>query len=313
MATTTLTNADLLQRFAQENAGKDLKSTNQSGVVTDAPDIGSANDPVAGEIYRRTETGDDNLDPGDDLSGIVNAGIFQSYNPQDAWRIASPSISRLDNWQLGGDGLTAQIRTLKALNDQYYGGSIDSPMGKQLIKLVNDPMLATQPGFKGLDIFAQPAAKPQVIPKPTTTPAVVNPNTGTSTGGTAAPASGGNSPGTGTGTAGTPFEGRDLQTTLNEFLESDPNLALNAALNRLRNQGTSQTFITWFTNNFTRYWGEYQGMIAAQAQNGQIPDISFVDFVQGLNLDQGYHLDAGPGRAGTQAQRFTDFLAQGTG
>jgi len=325
---TTLTNADLLKQFAQQNQGVDLKSTNQSGVVTDAPDVTADNNIYTDEILRRQATGDDDVSSANDIVSALNSPAFQDYTAADQSRMLTPALKALDNTVAGADGMTEQQRQIKALNDKLWGGSLDSPLGKLYQKALVDPLAPT---------FKQAAAP--VAPGATTTlPGVTTGPGGTSSydgsagaggladylqslghdpnvvqgirdggSGTAAPASGGNSPGQG----GT-FEGRDLQTTLDEFLESDPNLALNAALNRLRGQGTSQTFVNWFINSFDRFWGEYQGFIAQQAADGKVPDLSFVDYVNSLNLDQGYHLDAGPTRSGTQSQRFTEFLAQGT-
>lgn len=100
------------------------------------------------------------------------------------------------------------------------------------------------------------------------------------------------------------------QDILREFLESDPYLVLNHSLNSLRKRGTSMVFQQWFAQNFNRFLGEYQGMVAEQALQGVVPTVSFVDYVLGMNPDTQFAASAGPGTPGTQSQRYADFLSQ---
>lgn len=100
------------------------------------------------------------------------------------------------------------------------------------------------------------------------------------------------------------------QDILREFLESDPYLILNHSLNSLRKRGTSMMFQQWFAQNFNRFLGEYQGMVAEQALQGVIPTVSFIDFVLGMNPDTQFAASASPSTPGTQSQRYSDFLRQ---
>lgn len=99
-----------------------------------------------------------------------------------------------------------------------------------------------------------------------------------------------------------------VKQILKEFLESDPYLILNHSQNALRRRGASQMFQRWFNQNFNRFLGEYQGLVAEQALNGQVPTVSFVDYVLSLNLEQERAASAAPDQPGVQNYRFSNYL-----
>lgn len=147
-------------------------------------------------------------------------------------------------------------------------------------------------------VAQQPAGTPQ------TTQQVGSPNTGVT------PMQQSGQPITG----GQPLPGlaqqspEQIKQVLKEFLESDPYLILNHAQNVLRRRGASQMFQRWFNQNFNRFLGEYQGLVAEQALNGQVPTVSFVDYVLGLNLDQERAASAAPDQPGVQNYRFSSYI-----
>jgi hypothetical protein len=99
---------------------------------------------------------------------------------------------------------------------------------------------------------------------------------------------------------------------LNEFLESDPDLALNLAANELRSRGASNVFMQWFVGNFQSFWGRYLGELAFQASQGQVPTMSFVDFVGSMDPNREFFGTGAP-RArsvGAQSSRFAQFVTQ---
>lgn len=98
------------------------------------------------------------------------------------------------------------------------------------------------------------------------------------------------------------------QEVLKEFLEAEPYLILNHAQNALRRRGASQMFQSWFNQNFNRFLGEYQGMLAEQALRGEIPTVSFVDYVLGLNLDQERAAGSNISQPGVQSNRFASYV-----
>ncbi len=99
---------------------------------------------------------------------------------------------------------------------------------------------------------------------------------------------------------------------LAEFLESDPKLVLNAVMNKFRADGVAQTFLTWFGQNFDRFWGQYLGLIAQQAMNGEVPTLSFVEFIQSFDITQSFFAESGLRRPGGASRRFAEFQTQQT-
>lgn len=97
-----------------------------------------------------------------------------------------------------------------------------------------------------------------------------------------------NAPGTGSnGVTVTP----DL---LKEFVNSDFSLAFNKVLNGFRDAGAASMFLDWFSKQLFRYQGEYEGEVADQALNGQVPTGSWTSFLarKGL-LDPSLASDVG--------------------
>ncbi|KKM75935.1 hypothetical protein LCGC14_1385240 [marine sediment metagenome] len=114
------------------------------------------------------------------------------------------------------------------------------------------------------------------------------------------------------GTAGTGSldQGQTSPTNiLAEFLESDPNLVMNAVLNRFRSGGGSQIFLTWFGRNFDRFWSEYLGVIAEEALGGNIPSTQFVPWILGNDLVKQFFGDSALAR-GDSSSRFASFAEQ---
>ena len=74
------------------------------------------------------------------------------------------------------------------------------------------------------------------------------------------------------------------QETLNEFLESDFNLAFGAMLNEQRTAGGAAMFVNWLSSQFFRYTSEFKGDIAAQALEGKVPSGSFDGFLRRKGL-----------------------------
>jgi len=145
---------------------------------------------------------------------------------------------------------------------------------------------------------------------PTSTPTIqpVPPNTTTPTN---QPST---NPGSNTGNGQTPTNSSmSTADLLKEFLESDPDLMLNMVGNHFRAMGASNVFMQWFTNNFRSFWGRYLGMLAEQAYNGQVPNVSFVDWVMGMDPTGSFYQDGGPRTgSGTSSATFANFAnAQG--
>jgi len=96
---------------------------------------------------------------------------------------------------------------------------------------------------------------------------------------------------------------------LKEFLNSDPDLMLNAVLNRFRDKGSSQVFLRWFRNNFDRFWGEYLGRVAEQALAGSFDHPNFVDWLMSIDTVNAFFADSSVTRASSNNSRFSSFLA----
>lgn len=162
------------------------------------------------------------------------------------------------------------------------------------------------PGLSSYDPNAQVYTNPQgtastpasgVAPAPTSAPMTTAPTAGP-TGQPSAnpqPAAGGVPPNAQTSTA-------DL---LKEFLESDPDLMLNMVANHFRDGGASSVFMQWFTNNFRSFWGRYLGYVAEQAYNGQIPTLSFVDWVMQFDTQGAYYAGGGSRQVASNASSST--------
>lgn len=98
-----------------------------------------------------------------------------------------------------------------------------------------------------------------------------------------------------------------LRSELDEFLNSDPNLVLNQTLNQLREKGESVNTRIWFRNNFDNFWGQYKGIVAQKASDGTPFDLSFVNFVKQMNLDQEQAASSSTQTAAGRGSRFASF------
>jgi len=123
--------------------------------------------------------------------------------------------------------------------------------------------------------------------------------------------------GTGTGTGTTPTvdpatspaqAGIPTSRLLKDYLESDPNLMLGLALNKFKEQGASANFTSWFQRGFNQFWQQYLGMLASQAVNGVVPDLSFVDFVTWLDPNRPY-IGTNTSQTGRTSSRFAEWAA----
>jgi hypothetical protein len=90
---------------------------------------------------------------------------------------------------------------------------------------------------------------------------------------------------------------------LREFVDSDFSLGFNAMMNQFRNAGAAGIFLNWLGGQFNRLLGEYEGNIAQQALNGQVPQGGMTDFLVRKGL-----LDAP--LAGGDAPGFADFASR---
>ena len=101
--------------------------------------------------------------------------------------------------------------------------------------------------------------------------------------------------------------GLTVPELLKKYLESDPRLMLGAALNSFNAAGASQNFNNWFERNFDSFWTRYLGTLAAQAVQGQIPNVSFVDYVKRLDTT-GQFFGATARDSNRQSQVFSDYV-----
>lgn len=153
-----------------------------------------------------------------------------------------------------------------------------------------NPSAMSPQAYNSTPVYTNPAGTQQGLPKPITTPApTVNtqqPTTQTPTQqGVTTPNQQQQPTPTQQGTGDNP-QGPSTADLLNRFLESDPDLMLNLTANKFRDMGASNVFMQWFTSNFNQFWGEFLGRIAAQAAAGQVPDMSFVDWVMNMDPQQ---------------------------
>lgn len=116
---------------------------------------------------------------------------------------------------------------------------------------------------------------------------------------------------TATATSTTQQGAPEPKQLLKDFLESDPKLMLGLASNSLRSRGASPVFMNWFTRNFDQFWNQYLGMLAQQAEAGQLPSTSFVGFVQSLDPTGQFFGGVGGGGLGGQ-NRFAQYAASRT-
>lgn len=110
------------------------------------------------------------------------------------------------------------------------------------------------------------------------------PGPGAAAGAPAGSASAGSGIGTGIDysnkTAGTGPGGQEVTPELlQEFVESDWHYAFNAMINNFRNAGAAAIFMDWIMQQGNRFLGEYEGGIAQQALNGQVPTGTFSEFL----------------------------------
>ena len=143
---------------------------------------------------------------------------------------------------------------------------------------------ASQPGAPSAT-----ANQPPPVTPPANTPTTQSPQTPT-TGGGAQPTVG------------------NVQDLLQEFLESDPDLILNYTANQFREMGASNIFMQWYVRSFPSFWGRYQGYVAEQALNGQVPTLTFTDFILGMDSQNLFFADRGPGQ--TVSGQWANFVGQ---
>jgi len=101
--------------------------------------------------------------------------------------------------------------------------------------------------------------------------------------------------------------GLNVADILKDYLDSDPRLMLGAALNAFRASGAAPNFLNWFERNFDSFWTRYLGVLGAQAAAGQTPNVSFVDYIRGLDTSQQF-FGTSARDAGRTAGIFADFV-----
>ena len=101
-----------------------------------------------------------------------------------------------------------------------------------------------------------------------------------------------------------PFNFRD-------FLEEEPRLPFNAALNRFKQTGNQRNFFqNQFGNIFNRFLGTLGQQVEAGGEFGAAPTLRFEDFLGGRNqFDPGFNLQnsfrsTAPSLRGGQPQSF---------
>lgn len=222
----------------------------------------------------------------------VGGDPTQLLAPEQRQQIQLASLKTLDNSVANVtktfNGVTSQLTARQAAAYDIYlqtGGSLQSPAGKELMKALQDP---AAPNNIASTLQTQPASTP--------TPLVQTPFKGANNSIPQAIA------------GGVPQNIIDNPPDiLKEFLESDPQLILNAVLNKYRAQGASNVFLQWFGRNFDRFWGEYLGRIAQQALNGETPTLSFGDFMSQVPAFQAFFADSAVQRGDTSA-RFANYV-----
>lgn len=219
--------------------------------------------------------------------------------PQQRQQIEIAGLKNLDNSvasvSVSQNGVTSMLTPRQAAALNLYnqtGGSLQSPAGKELMKSLNDP---NAPNNIASTLGQQPpAGQQQLAPGQ-------NPFKGPKTSIPHALK------------AGVPQSViQNPPDILKEFLESDPELILNAVMNRFRAMGASNVFTQWFGRNFDRFWGEYLGRIAQQAMDGQIPTLSFMDFMSSMDATKSFFSEGAVTR-GDAGSRFSSFVTQSGG
>lgn len=169
-----------------------------------------------------------------------------------------------------------------------------NPSAMSLAAYNSTPVYTNAQGTQqGLPSQVSPAAAPQAPAAPTQpTAPTQNPTAG-------------QSPTQNSGAQPTVGSTQDL---LKEFLESDPDLILNYTANQFREMGASNLFMQWYVKSFPSFWGRYQGYVAEQALNGQIPTLTFTDFILGMDTQNMFFADRGPGQ--TQSGQWANFVNQ---
>lgn len=166
-----------------------------------------------------------------------------------------------------------------------------------LSTLINTPEANTYANQR----MSQTNMSPAITPTTATTP----------TGGTTPPPTGAVTPTTNDPTnivSTAPSDtGMSVADLLKEYLESDPRLMLGAALNAFRAEGAANNFTNWFERNFDSFWTRYLGTLAAQAAQGQVPNVSFVDYVKGLDPTGQFFGDTSR-NTNRQSQVFSDYV-----
>lgn len=102
-------------------------------------------------------------------------------------------------------------------------------------------------------------------------------------------------------------QGQDNPFNFRDFLEEEPRLPFNAALNRFKQTGNQRNF---FQNQFGGIFNRFLGTLGQQIQGGEAPTARFEDFLGGRSqFDPGFNLQnffrsTAPSLRGGQPQSF---------
>lgn len=91
---------------------------------------------------------------------------------------------------------------------------------------------------------------------------------------------------------------------LQNFINSDWHLPFNAMLNHFRNAGAASMFMDWLSTQGNRLIGEFEGQIAQQAMNGEVPTGEFSSYLARKGLLPGTGLVPGATSGGGTSSLF---------
>lgn len=102
--------------------------------------------------------------------------------------------------------------------------------------------------------------------------------------------------------------GMSPAAVLRKYLDDDPQKVIGLIVNKYRDMGAAPNFIAWLERNGDGFYKQYLGILGQQALNGQLPEVSLVEFFDWMNPEQQFW-GAGAVSSGRSTGRFADFAA----
>ncbi len=90
-----------------------------------------------------------------------------------------------------------------------------------------------------------------------------------------------------------------------DFLEEEPNLAFQSALQR---ENLTPNQLQFFQNDRKRFFDRFEGLLGQQIQSGQVPNLRFADFIGDVDFNREFQLTPQNRRPGGVVNPRTTFL-----